>query len=218
MKPYQNIIFDLDGTISDSKPGIINALKYSLKQMNINLADDYDLSTFIGPPIRDCFKEHFFKEEADIAAAIHHFRNYYAETGWSENALYDGMFDLLNDLNIKGYNLFIATNKPQVFTDLIVQHFGITRFFKLIKGVDINNHHHTKAELITEILEFDYDINATNTIMIGDSKWDIYAADFLKVKTIGVSWGFGGTKADLAAFGAIKIADTVDELRGFLIQ
>lgn len=217
MKPYQNIIFDLDGTISDSKPGIINALKYSLKQMNIQLADDYDLSTFIGPPIHDCFKEHFFKEDDDIAAAIHHFREYYAEKGWSENKMYAGMFDLLNDLNSNGYNLFIATNKPQVFTDLILQHFHITPFFKLVKGVDINNHHHTKAELIKEILEFDYDINSDNSIMIGDSKWDIYAADFLNVKTIGVSWGFGGNKADLQAFGAFKIANTVEELRNFLI-
>ena len=217
MKPYQNIIFDLDGTISNSEPGIINALKYALKQMNVNLAADYDLSRFIGPPIHDCFKEHFFEDEDDIAKAIHHFRVYYSETGWSENTMYSGMFELLKDLNQYGYTLFIATNKPQVFTDLILQHFNITQFFKLIKGVDINNHHHTKAELIKEILESDYDINADNSIMIGDSKWDIYAADFLKVKTIGVSWGFGGTAAELHAYGAIKVADTVNDLRALLI-
>lgn len=217
MKPYQNIIFDLDGTISNSEPGIINALRYSLKQMNVNLADDYDLSGFIGPPIHDCFKEHFFKDEDDIAKAIHHFRVYYSETGWAENEMYAGMFDLLQDLNTKGYTLFMATNKPQVFTDLILQHFNITQFFKLIKGVDIDNHHHTKSELIKEILECDYDIDATNSVMIGDSKWDIYAADFLNVKTIGVSWGFGGTAKELHAFGALKVANTIDELRSFLI-
>jgi phosphoglycolate phosphatase len=217
MKPYQNIIFDLDGTISNSEPGILNALKYALKQMDVTIAEDYDLSRFIGPPIHDCFKEHFFEDETDIAKAIHHFRVYYADKGWSENYIYDGMFALLQDLNQKGYTLFIATNKPQVFTDLILQHFNITKFFKLIKGVDIDNHHHTKAELIKEILECDYDINAANSIMIGDSKWDIYAADFLNVKTIGVSWGFGGTTAELHAFGAIKVANTVDELRSFLI-
>lgn len=217
MKPYQNIIFDLDGTISNSEPGIINALKYSLKQMNIKLADDYDLSGFIGPPIHHCFKEHFFEEEDDIAKAIHHFRVYYSEKGWSENEMYSGMFELLNDLHTKNYSLFVATNKPQVFTDLILQHFGITQFFKLIKGVDIDNHHHTKSELIKEILECDYDIDATNSIMIGDSKWDIYAADFLNVKTIGVSWGFGGTANELNSFGAIRVANSVDELRSFIM-
>ncbi|MEO8147329.1 MAG: HAD hydrolase-like protein [Bacteroidia bacterium] len=216
--PYKNIIFDLDGTISDSRLGIYNALKYSLHEMKVEIADDYDLSGFIGPPIYDCYKEHFFSLDNDINTAIKHFRKYYAETGWAENEMYEGMYDLLSYLYIEGYKLFVATNKPQVFTDLIMKNFGITDFFKLVKGVDIDNHHHTKAELIKEILESDEGIDAKNTVMIGDSKWDIFAADYHQIKTIGVSWGFGGTKKELESYGTLKVADTVDELRTFLLS
>ena len=128
--------------------------------------------------------------------------------------MYSGMYELLADLYQNNFKPFVATNKPQIFTDLILRHFGITDFFKLIKGVDIDNHHHTKAELIKEILEYDEGINIVNTVMIGDSKWDIFAADYHAMKTIGVSWGFGGNKKELEGYGAQTVVDTVEELRG----
>lgn len=215
---YKNIIFDLDGTISNSSPGIINALKYAMHRMNVTVADDYDYSHFIGPPIHECFKQHFFNDDADIEKAIHHFRVYYADKGWSENKMYQGMFELLIQLEESGYNLFIATNKPQVFTDLILHHFEITRFFKLIKGVDIDNHQHSKAQLIQEILDSDEGIDKSNTIMVGDSKWDVYAAAHLELPTVGVSWGFGGDKTELIAHGALTAVNSVEDLKLFLLQ
>ena len=209
---YRNLIFDLDGTISDSRPGIYNALKYALHKMNVAIADDYDFTGFIGPPIFECFKQHFFSNGNDIEKAVYHFRKYYSEKGWSENEMYNGMYELLADLSKKDFKLFVATNKPQVFTDLILRHFGINDFFKLVKGVDIDNHHHTKSELIKEILEYDEGINNENSVMIGDSKWDIFAADYHAVKTLGVSWGFGGDKKVLESYGALTVVDSVEEL------
>jgi len=142
------ILFDLDGTISDPKEGITKSIQFSLREFGIDVEDLDTLTPFIGPPLRDSYKQFYGFNEADTERAVAKYREYYAETGIFQNALYDGIVPLLKTLQDRGKQLFIATSKPTVYAEKILKHFEIDQYFAFIYGCELGGRRSKKSEVI----------------------------------------------------------------------
>ena len=214
-KKYTHIIFDLDGTLSDSRPGIFNGLRHALTKMGVELDKARDLSDFIGPPLHASFYNHFFTEREKVLHAVRIFREYYSETGLFENQVYTGIDELVRELSLSR-KLYVATNKPQPFAERILQHFRLYDMFTQVNGVDISKENVTKAELIAGLMDR-YGIHAGDAVMVGDTVYDIEAAQAFGLDTIAVTYGYGNTD-DIIARQPTHVVNSVDELRSLLIR
>lgn len=215
LKNYTHIIFDLDGTLSDSRAGIFNGLRHALSGMGVELPADHDLSYFIGPPLHDSFYNHFFTEREQVLRAVEIFREYYSVKGLFENEVYPGIERLLHTL-ANTSKLYIATNKPQPFATRIIEHFNLSDLFTKISGVDITKEHVSKTELVGDLIRT-YSIDASNAVMIGDTVYDIDAARAFGLDTVAVTYGYGNT-AEIIAKDPTHVVDSVDELASLLIH
>jgi len=207
MKKY--ILFDLDGTLTQSEEGIINSIQYALGKMGMQENDRSRLMHFIGPPLATSFRNTYgmSKENADKAVAF--YREYYAEKGIFECKVYEGLPKLLETLHDRlGRKLAVVTSKPQIYTGQILEHFDIAKYFSAVVGSELDGARTDKAELIAAALE---KLGATpqETVMIGDRKYDIIGAEKNGVTTIGVMYGYG-SMAELmdAGGGADYIVST----------
>ena len=136
---YKHVVFDLDGTISNPLEGLKNGFRYALKKMNHENIDESILNSFVGPPLQDSIKKHFFSDDdAKVWETIAHFREYYSEKGLYENEMYDGIEAILTDLKEEGRDIFVATYKPQPYAERILDHFKIKHLFNSIHGVSVN--------------------------------------------------------------------------------
>lgn len=203
---FDNLLFDLDGTLTDSYDGIINAVLYALKKMDAPLLERNEMGKFVGPPLTYSFINFcgFSKEKADAATEL--YREYYSERGWKENKVYDGVPEMLAALKAKGKLLAVATSKPEFFARKICEHFGIAKYFDFIGGASFD---HTRAdkELVIEYVINTLDLNRSRTLMIGDRKYDVIGGKTTGLKTMGVLYGYGD-RAEHEAAGADYIADT----------
>ena len=214
---YSTLLFDLDGTLTDSGEGIINCVLYALEHFGIHETDESLLNSFIGPPLYHSFKRWYpqFSEE-DIQQAMRFYRERYQTDGMFENRVYDGIYALLDSLRAAGYRLVIATAKPEHFTWPIVRHFELDRRFDLLYGCIESIGRLDKADVIRHLLSVNPDMNSENTIMIGDRDHDVIGAAKNGLDCIGVLYGFGD-RQELTNAGAKYIAETVDELRQLLL-
>jgi phosphoglycolate phosphatase len=212
---YNHLIFDLDGTISNPIEGLKNAFRYALKNMNHPDADDDLLNTFVGPPLQDSIRKHFFTEEEKIWETVAHFRQYYGETGLFENELYTGIPEILAALKTEGRRLFVATYKPQPYAERILDHFQLKHLFDSIHGVAVDKEDITKDVMITRILGSINDHRKENIVMIGDTPFDIIAGKQVGIATIGLTYGFGRSE-DIEAAAPTHIANSVNELKALL--
>jgi len=214
---YSTLLFDLDGTLTDSGEGIIKSVQYALKHFGIIENDMDKLNTFIGPPLLHSFNRWYpqFNGE-DLKEALRLYRVRYNDVGMFENSVYDGIYQLLDDLKAAGYRLFVATAKPEVFTFPILEHFELDKRFDKVYGCVEEIGRLDKADVIRHIVSENPDINRENTIMIGDRNHDVHGAADNGLDCIGVLYGFGD-RAELTAAGAKYIAATVDELRQLLL-
>ena len=208
------ILFDLDGTLTDSGEGIMNCAGTALQHFGIEVADRQDLAQFVGPPPRKTFRK--FGVPADqIEEAIRIYRREYALTGKYENFPYPGIRELLVKLKNAGYLLYVATSKPQHFAVDILEHFGLADCFELIAGAIADGNRDVKHEVIAYVLE---QIGpCDSTIMVGDTIFDVDGAAVHKLPTVGVSWGYGNAD-EMKNAGAIAIADNMDELFAILTK
>jgi len=204
-------LFDLDGTLTESAPGIMRSARIAVEQMGYSSFDPHVFETFIGPPLHGSFREYFGMDDAQADEAVRRYRADYAEHGLFENAVYEGMPNLLRRLRAGGARLFVATAKPQVFTDRILERFGLSRFFDGIVGVTLEMRAIDKAPIIRAALPAD----AGRAVMIGDRQYDIEAGRANGIDTVGVCYGYG-SRAELAEAGATHIVDTVAELSELL--
>lgn len=212
---YQTILFDLDGTLTDSGQGILNSVAYALDQMGIEESNPENLKRFIGPPLYESFARFYQLNPADTQAAIDAFRVYFKERGMFENQLYPGIVPLLEDLTEAGKTLAIATSKPEVFAKQILDYFGIAHYFDVIAGASLDSSRISKTDVITYALaQLDY--NPQTTIMVGDREHDIQGAQAKHLASIGVLYGYG-TKQELEEAGATRIAQTVVDLKELLL-
>lgn len=216
MKQYKYLLFDLDGTITDSEIGITRCVEYALNYFGIQLSDLRELSPFIGPPLLDSFKDfyHFTDEQAIIATAK--YRERYTDKGIFENELYPGIKELLAEAQQKDKTVILATSKPEIFARRILDYFGLSNYFFFIAGSGLDGSLHTKTDVINHILQSNNITELSSVVMIGDRKHDIIGAKNVGIDSIGVLYGFGDYK-ELSEAGANYIVEDIAALRELLL-
>ena len=210
MKKY--LLFDLDGTLTDSGEGIINSVIYALNSYGIHTEDRKSLESFIGPPLADSFMKYYGFDEFQAKEAVSRYREYFSVKGLFENRVYPGIPQMLQTLREKGFVLMVATSKPEEYTSRILEHFDLTKYFDFLGGATMDGTRAKKADVIRYVLETTGLINNLEQVtMIGDRRDDILGARANGIRSIGVLYGFG-TREELETAGADKIAETVENI------
>lgn len=208
----KTILFDLDGTLTDSGEGIINCATLALRHFGLPIPAYADMRTFVGPPLRDSFIR--FGVPADQAdEAILVYRSRYIPTGMFENTPYPGIRELLEKLRAEGYTLYVATSKPEEMSVTILEKFDLAKYFCRICGASIDSSRSTKDAVIAYLLESSG--AKEDMVMVGDTKYDILGAKAHGIPAIGVGWGYGKVE-EMEEAGAVGIAETMDELIGLI--
>jgi len=208
------VLFDLDGTLIDSEPGITACLAHAFERIGAELPAREVLRTWIGPPFRQTFPSVLGDDEARIVAAIDHYRDRFEDVGWTEHAIYDGIPELIASIAGRGDALAVVTTKPESQAKLIVDHFPFGGAFARVYGPSDRHSHRSKAEMIADALN-DFGARAEHATMIGDRHFDIEGARENGVRGIGVAWGFGSVE-ELRDAGAHAIAERPAELERLL--
>jgi phosphoglycolate phosphatase len=197
-----NILFDLDGTLTDSRPGIVACIRHALDRAGVEAPADVEFQRYIGPPLRNTFAELLQAEiDADcVAAAIDAYRERFGATGMFENSVYDRIPAALDQLRSRGARLFVATSKPRVFATRILEHFELADRFEAIYGSELDGSLCEKADLIAHALAQSR-LSANETMMIGDRHHDIVGAIRNGIRPTGVLWGYG-SEIELRTAGA----------------
>lgn len=208
----KTILFDLDGTLTDSGEGIINCVIYALEHFGLPIPPRDTLRYFVGPPLHESFiKQGVPAEHAEEAVAV--YRERYIPIGKFENKPYPGIYQLLETLKKKGYTLFVATSKPEQMSIDILNHFDLAKYFDRICGASLDTSRSNKEAVIEYLIQENG--RTDNMIMVGDTKFDVLGAKVHGIPCIGVSWGYG-TVAEMQEAGAISIADTMEKLLDLL--
>lgn len=216
-KMYKYIFFDLDGTLTNSEEGIIRSLEYAFDKLNLEKPSYEMLRRFIGPPLTVSFHEYMHFDDETTENAIKKYRERYLVTGIFENAPYEGIPELLNELKTRGFRLAIATTKPEHMAKKVTDHFDITKYFDTVSGAVGEND--TKESVIRRACErMNIPENEwVNILMIGDRKFDIIGAHQCGIKCVGVDYGFA-PEGEFKEFGADYTVGTVNELKSFLLS
>lgn len=208
----KTILFDLDGTLTDSGEGIINCATLALRHFGLPIPSYADMRTFVGPPLRDSFIR--FGVPADQAdEAIRVYRSRYIPTGMFENTPYPGIRELLEALRAEGYTLYVATSKPEEMSVTILEKFDLAKYFHRICGASIDSSRSTKDAVIAYLLESSG--AKEDMVMVGDTKYDILGAKAHGIPAIGVGWGYGKVE-EMEEAGAVGIADSMEQLLGLI--
>jgi phosphoglycolate phosphatase len=206
------VLLDLDGTLSDSRPGIEGCMRAAMAEIGRPLDPGYDLGWAIGPPTDDVFARLLGAEGAAVTAAVAVYRRHYAAAGWSDNTPYPGIDAALAALAGAGYRLYLATSKRVDFARRILAHFGFDRQFAAIHGMEMDGTLGHKPELVGHILAR-YRIDPARAAMIGDRSFDIAGAHAHGVRAIGVLWGYGDA-AEFDRAGADAVIAAPEEMLG----
>lgn len=218
---YKNILFDLDGTITEPREGIINAMLYALGKYGIEVLDRTKLYRFIGPPLRDSFRELCGFDDARLEEAVRYYREYYSVDGILGNDIMPGMEKALARLKEAGCHLYVATSKPEKFAKQILEHLGLIQYFDIVAG-SLMDGSRDKKELVIGYLLEQAGIgtareNLKDTVMVGDRCFDIIGAQHFGMDNIGVTFGYGDREEFLAC-NAMKIADTAEEMTEYILS
>lgn len=221
MSETTHILFDLDGTLTDSKEGITKSVRYSLNHYGIEVKDLDGLCPFIGPPLRESYKRYYGFSDEQAQECVLIYRQYFDAQGWRENRVYEGIREMLQTLKDSGRHLLVATSKPEVFARRILEHFDLTRYFEWIGGADLEGTRSEKADVIGYVLEqcglgTGWE-GASRGIMVGDREHDVLGARRWGMESIGVLYGYGG-REELKACKADYTAETVEDLTKLLLS
>jgi phosphoglycolate phosphatase len=199
------IFFDLDGTLTDPKPGITRSIQYALDKLGQQTIPTEDQLTWcIGPPLRASFVKMLGEASADLAVA--HYRERFSDVGLYENAVYAGVGDVLTTLRQSGRRLFVATSKAHVFADRIIDHFDLRRHFERVFGAELDGTRADKSDLLAYALKTT-SVDSSHAIMIGDRSHDMIGARNNGMQGIGVLYGYG-SEQELIAAGASHLCAT----------
>lgn len=210
---YTHVLFDLDGTLTDSAPGIEKSAALALDHYGIAYKSLDELSVFIGPPLRKTFPEWGVPEE-EVENAIGIFRSYYLKKGKFENKPYEGIEKMLKDLQEAGVHLYVATSKPELTAREILEHFHLTRYFDEIAGATMDGSRDDKASVIRYLLK--KCAHVSDALMVGDTYYDIDGAAAMGMAGCGVTWGFGSVQK-MAEHGASVIVKSPAELEKYIL-
>ena len=198
------VLFDLDGTLTDSGEGIINSAQYAFQQMGYPVPPREEMGVFVGPPLWGTFEQFGIpKERTEEAVRI--FRSRYIPIGKFENKPYEGIRELLETLGNQGWKRYVATSKPEETAKEILDHFDLAQYFDRICGASIEKGLYEKDQVIAFLLDETKAVDVK--IMVGDTKYDVLGAKAHGIPTIGVSWGYGDVE-EMRAAGAAAIVDT----------
>lgn len=214
---YKTVLFDLDGTITDSEPGIIACVQHALRQFGIEVEDPKTLRPFIGPPLRDSFREYFQMTPEEAEQATEFYRQRYAPIGKFECSVYPGIPQLLRRLHETGRTVILATSKPEGFAREILEHFDLLQYFDLIGGATLDGSRDTKEAVLQYILDSGHVPDRQDAVMIGDTKFDMIGAAAFSLPAVGVLYGFG-SRQELEENGALFLARDAAELERYLFE
>ncbi|MCR5122279.1 MAG: HAD-IA family hydrolase [Ruminococcus sp.] len=213
MKKYDILLFDLDGTLTDSAPGILNCARHALNIMG--RPEPENMLRFVGPPLIDSFIDFCRMTREDAQEAVRLYRERYGTVGLFENAVYGGIAEMLSALKAAGYRLAVATSKPEVFAVRILDKFGLSGYFEFIGGGLVNGERNEKHEVIEYVLENLGNPERGRVLMIGDRKFDVIGARQTGLDCLYALWGYGG-KEEAEESGALYTAETPQELTEML--
>ena len=221
MSKYNYILFDLDGTITEPFKGISGGIIHALNKSGVEVPDNSTLRKFIGPPLRDSFRDFcgFTAEQAEEATV--YYREYYSVNGLVENDIMLGMDEALKTLNEQGYKLYVATSKPEKYAKIILDNLGLLSYFDIVAGASFDGSR-DKKELVIEYLleqikEKYEDFDLTQSIMVGDRCFDINGAKYFNMDSVGVTFGYGDYE-ELSQAGATYVVDTAQELVDIIVK
>ena len=209
---YEAILFDLDGTLTEPKEGIVNGVHYALSKMGIDEKDKEKLVAFIGPSLYESFSKFYGFSTYDAKKCVDYYRDYYSEKGINENLLMPGMDTLLDSLKKEGRKLYVATGKPTVYAEIVLKNFDLHKYFEIVIGSNLDGSRIEKGEIIAEVLK---NIDCENPVMIGDREHDIIGANENNIDSIAVTFGYG-TRDVLEKYNPTYIVDSVEEIRDIL--
>jgi phosphoglycolate phosphatase len=206
-----NIFFDLDGTLTDSKEGIVNCIYYALEKLGYPVPEGFNVNDCLGPPLRLSFRRLLkTNEEALIERAVAIYRERFSTIGLFENRVYPGIPELLSALRENDFKLYVVTTKPRVFAERIIEHFQLAQRFVAIYGTELNGQFDNKADLIEFILKA-RQLRAEETVMVGDKREDITAGQANRTGTIGVTYGYG-TRREITEAAPDDICGSPEEI------
>ena len=208
-RPDVNLFFDLDGTLTDPRQGILACFRYALNALGVESPPDRDLEPLIGPPLRESFSA-LLPEEALVERAVALYRERFAAKGMFENRVYPGIAGALEQLHQSGARLFVATAKPGMFADRILEYFALRRWFHAVYGSELDGRNAHKRDLLAHLLEAE-SLSRAGAVMIGDRADDVLAAKANGIFSVGVLWGFG-SREELAGAGADLLCTTPGKL------
>lgn len=208
---YQYLFFDLDGTLTDSALGITNAVMYALDRFGVDVPDRSALYRFVGPPLSKSFQKYygFSEEKADLA--VTYFRDYYLDKGMYENKVYDGIEDTLQELKNLGFQLYVATAKPEVTARSILEYLHLEQYFTYMGGATMDKSRTTKSSVIQYVLNTCNITDSSKVLMIGDREDDILGARSQGLYSMGVLYGYG-SREELENAGANCIVEHISDI------
>ena len=208
----KSILFDLDGTLTDSGEGIFNCAELALRHFNLPIPTRQEMRVFVGPPLRETFAK-FGVPTDGIETALEVYRSRYNTIGLFENTPYPGIREMLEKLRSDGHRLFVATSKPESMAVRILEKFDLDQYFEIICGATFDKTRDSKEAVIAYLLERSADNG--HAVMVGDTAYDVIGAKHHGIPTIGVAWGYGKV-ADMVSAGAVAIARDTEELFNLL--
>jgi len=209
------VLFDLDGTLTESAPGITRSIAYALETAGVPPLDAATLLRFVGPPLFDSFRDIAGLDDAGAAAAVSAYREYFIEHGMYDNSVYPGISELLQALLDDGRRLAVATSKPTPQAVPIIEHFGLSKYFEVVLGPATDGLDTTKADVVADVLQTMGIPANPDVVLIGDRSHDVVGAHAVGISSIGVTWGYG-SREELRATGADVIVSDVEELAELL--
>lgn len=216
-KRYEAVVFDVDGTLLDTTEGVLNSVKYAMREKSLVIPSDECLRSFIGPPIQNSFAKLYGIEGKELQELTDLFRDRYKSTELLKAKPYDGIFEVLNNLRNAGIKIGIATYKREDYAITLLKHFGFDKYTDVMHGAD-NNNVLKKKDIIELCLKEMGVEDYKRTVMIGDSDNDAIGADHIGIEFVGVTYGFDFAKPeDVQKFPSVGCADNPIDLLSMLI-
>jgi len=212
---YNVILFDLDGTLTDSAEGIVNSVVYALENKGVPYASKQALRRFVGPPLQASFRDYCGFSEEEAKDAVRVFREYFTQKGIYENAVYEGVPEMLSSLCKAGFKLAVATSKPEAFAKQILERFDLAKYFTVIAGASMDGT--DKPTVIRLALSLLHTEPSSRVLMVGDREHDILGAKEVGISSLGVLYGYGSEK-ELKEAGATDIADSPCAITSHCLQ
>ena len=212
---FDAVLFDLDGTLTESGPGIMKSAAHALRELGAKPLPEETLRRFVGPPLLQSFMQYSALTEQQALRAIELYRQRYADVGWRENSVYPGIERLLEQLKRRGARIALASSKPQNFCEQILEYFGLIGFFDAVCAIRPDEHRANKADVVRNALRAVGE--AGRPCMVGDRRYDIEGARANGIFAVGVAYGYG-SREELEAAGADAVAETTGELERILLN